>query len=306
MSELGLPFQGDAWYYIQSAYSSKPTDGDSQYPISCKIQDMRYGIGDKHKGLKGFDAPNTCHLLEQCSDITLHLEYIPQCDDTLITDTCNRTAQMQCKSLAFVLQTNRFVTNKADTSSFLLWGCKPKTIRVSATINTEYLIAIDFSVKEVESVASDTLGLSVAHSAPTALTGAYLAFNVAGTIRDGNASDLAYIADSISFTIDHNLTDKWNHDSVKKEYCIEGAYDVEGTVDISLDEGGRSHSNDVLFQTPFDLIVSMGGAGCPVFTIPNCQWKSGEIDVNTSGDILADSAPFTGKPTDGDVKVIVA
>ncbi len=303
---MGLPFQGKAWYYVQSAYDTIPTDGDTALPISCKIQDMRYGIGDKHKELRGFDKPNACHLLEQVSDLTLHLEYIPQCDDTLIKDVCNRTTEMKLQSLGFVLGTNRYLTTDADKSSFLLWGCKPKTIRISSSVNNEYMVVIDFSVKEVESCNSDTDGLSIATLAePTALTGDYLAFNVAGSITK-DAADIAYIAESIDININHNLVDKYDHDSLVKQYSIEGAYDITGNCDISLDEGGREHANEILDQDEFDIVINMGGAGCPVLTIPNCKWKSGQIDVNVSGDILADSAPFTGKPTDGDIQAIVS
>jgi len=311
MAELGLPFQGRAWYWVESSYGdSSATDGDiTELPISCKIQDMRYGIGDKHKVLRGFDAPNACHLLEQCSDLTLHLEYIPQCDDTLIEDVCNRTAEMKLQSLGFVLGTNRWITTATDKSSFAFFGCKPKTIRISSSINNEYLITIDFSVKEVQSCQSDMDGLDCVSacmaSEPAALTGDYLAFNVAGSItKDG--ADFAYIADSIDITINHNLTDKYFFGSLVKQYCIEGAVDYEGTIDISLDEGGRSHEQEILNQTAFDVVVNLGGAGCPVITLNNCKWLNGEFDVNVSGDILADSARFTGKPTDGEITAIVS
>lgn len=302
MANLGLPFSGIAWYTVQSAYDSKPTSGDTELPISCKILDMRYSIGDKHKELRGFDVPNACSLLEQVSDLSLHLEYIPQCDDTLLEDVANRTAEMKLQSLGFVVGVNQHLTTTADKSSYLLWGCKPKTVKVSSTINTEYIITIDFSVKEVESVSSDT---NTFGEVPTALTGAYLAFNVAGSIAK-SAGATAYITESVDININHNLIDKYDHDSLIKQYCIEGAYDIDGSIDISLDEGGRVHMNEILDQTEFDITVTMGGAGCPVITIPDCKWKSGELDVNISGDILADSAAFTGKPSDGDIQAIVA
>jgi len=263
---------------------------------------MRYGIGDKHKVLRGFDAPNACSLLEQCSDFTLHLEYIPQCDDTLLSDVSNRTGDMRLLPLGFVLRTNRFINVTADKTTYMIWGCKPKTVRIASSINNEYIVTIDFSAKESESHASDS-GTWMPVK-PAALTGAYLAFNVAGSITKGGA-DVAYIADSIDITIEHNLVDKFDHDSVIKQYCVEGAYDITGNIDISLDDGGRVHVNEILDQTVFQLQINMGGAGCPVINISDCQWKSGEVDVNISGDILADSAPFTGHPTDGAIKHIV-
>jgi hypothetical protein len=76
-------------------------------------------------------------------------------------------------------------------------------------------------------------------------------------------------------------------------------------MDISLDEGGRVYTNEIIDQTEFTLTVTMGAAGAPVITIPACKWKTGGVDVNISGDILADSASFTGKPTDGVLATII-
>jgi len=288
---------------VQTAYETEPTAGLTGVPISCKILDMKYSIGDKHKVLRGFDAPNACHLLSQCSDITLHLEYIPQVDDTLLTYLANRTAEMKLTPLAFVLETNHYNTTDANKSSYLFWGCKCKNVNISSSINNEYIISADLSVKEVKSVNNSLDGLA-AWTSPAALTGAYLAFNVAGTIvKSGGA--IAYITESINIDINHNTTDKYDHDSLIKQYCIEGAYDVTGSMDISLDGGGRVYTNEILNQTEFVLTVTTGVADSPVITIPGCRWRAGGVDVNISGDILMDSASFTGKPTDGVLDSIV-
>ena len=288
---------------VQTAYATEPTDGLTELPISCKILDMKYSIGDKHKVLRGFDEPNACHLLTQCSDITLHLEYIPQADDTLLAYLVNRTAEMKLTPLAFVLETNTYNTTVANKSSYLFWGCKCKNVNIAASINNEYIISADFSVKQSKSV-NNSLSSLAAWTMPAALTGAYLAFNIAGTIvKTGGAT--AYLTESISIDINHNTTDKYDHDSLIKQYCIEGAYDITGSMDISLDEGGRVYTNEILDQTEFTLIVTMGGAGSPIITIPGCKWRTGGVDVNISGDILVDSASFTGKPTDGVLDTIV-
>lgn len=303
MSDLGLPFQGKLWYIVQTSYSSGVTDTDTALPVSCKIQDCRWGIGDKHKELRGFDAPNACELLEQCSDLTFHLEYIPQCDDTLLEDVVNRTSEFKLQSLGFVILANARLTTTADRSAFKLCGCKPKTIRLNSNIDNEWLFTIDFSVKDI--TIKNTDGELNVPSEPSKLTGAYLAFNVAGAIQKDGA-DVAHILESIDVTIDHDLRDKYDHDSLVKQYCVEGKFSATGSVDISLDEGGGSHADEILNQTEFDLVIDFGGSGCPRLTLPNCKWKSGENDQNISGDIPMDSAPFTSKPTDGDLTSLIS
>lgn len=252
---------------------------------------MRIGVGDRHKALRGIDSPMACHLLEQAKDFTFHLEYIPQADDTMIDDVVDRVGSAcTLQSLAFMVTVNEHEP-AADTSYYYMVGCKPNTVRISASHNTEYTVTIDYSVK------STTTG-SLVGSAPSALTGSYLAFNTSstGAITAGGVA-FAYVTNSIDLNFNHNLTDRWDHDSTTKDYCVEGAYDIDGSVDISLDEGGSVHFGHVIDMDAFDLVVNMGGVGSPRISIANCQWRSSEIDLNVGGEDYMESAPFTGKPT---------
>jgi len=295
MAELGLPFRGTIWYWVEGTYGAAPsgaTEIAANLPVSCKVIDARPGINDKHKVLRGIDSPCACHLLEQATDPVFHLEYIPQSDDTLMDDVIDRDQYGKLQSLSFELGTNVNVAGATDKTFFTLLGCKAKTVRVAASFNTEYVITVDFSVK------SATTATSAVGSTPTALSGNYQAFNIAGGIaKDG--SDFAYIVDSIDITFEHNLIDKWDHDSLVKAYCIEGARDIDGTIDISLDEGGGKHWGEIMQQTEFDVIIDLGAVGTahPRLTLPNCKWKSGEFDVNISGEPMMESAPFTSHPS---------
>jgi hypothetical protein len=288
MAELGLPFRGTLWYWEEASYGGG--ESGTTYAISCKILDARPGIMDKHKVLRGIDRPCACELLEQATDVVFHLEYIPQCDDNLIERIIDRNANGKLESLAFCLGTNVNVASATDRTYFNLVGCKAKTVRVSASFNNEYIITVDFSVK------SGTTATTATGVAPTDLTGDYLAFHVAGGITK-DATDFAYIVDGIDVTIEHNLTDKWDHDSLVKQYCVEGALDATGTIDISLDEGGGVHWGEIMQQTEFDVIIDLGGSTCPRLTLPNCKWKSGEFDVNISGEPMMEDAPFTSHPS---------
>jgi len=304
MAELGNPFEGTLWYWSEatSGYGisvGTATDGSVvTYPVSCKILDARPGINDKHKVLLGIDSPCACNLYEQATDVVFHLEYIPQCDDTLIAQIIDRTVEGKLQSVQFALGTNSRITTAADKTAFHLLGCKPKTVRVAASFNETYVITVDFSVK------SASTSTAVFGSAPSDLYGAYLGFNVAGAITRGTAgsgvtyTSIAYITDSVDITFNHNLVDKWDHDSLVKQYSIEGERSVEGTVDISLDEGGGIHWGEIMNQDEFDVIIDLGKVGCPRLTLPNCKWKSGEFDVNTGNEPMMDSAPFTSHPSD--------
>jgi len=285
MTSLGLPFQGKIRYYVESSYGvcSDPTAAGK--PISVKVLDARPGVGDLHKKLRGIDKPEADILLRQCTDHTLHLEYIPQVGDTLFSDAVIRDGTCALKSLTFYLVTN--ACKGSDQTTYKICGSKCKSCRVSSSHNTEYMYVMDFSVKSI--VTSST----VLGSFPSPLAGDICAFNIAGSITKGG-TEIAYITNSIDLTIDNGIKDRWDHDSLVKQFAIESELNIEGSCDISLDEGGGKHFGDVLNQTDFTIVMNLGGAGAPKITLAKCKWKSSEPDVNISGDDMKESAPFTG------------
>lgn len=295
LDQLGKPFQGTAWYWLESSYGTADTS-TATLAISCKIQNVRVDTGDRHKVLKDIGSPLACHLLKQTHEPKVHLEYIPQCDDTLIDDVIDRTSECTLQSLTMCIGMNTSETDSDDVSYYLVDGLKPATVRISGSKNTEYLVVIDF---EARSIVTST---SATGEAPSALTGAYLAFNIAGEItKTGgvtvNTDHIAFITNSIEITVSHKLEGNTDHDSLYKSFLTEGDMDIEGSVDITLDGGGASHVGEVLANTAFTLQIDMGGSGCPRITLPGCEWKNTSAGNDTGGEAIKNSTPFTAKPS---------
>ena len=274
--QLGNPFQGDLWYFVQSDYCTPPCPSDLGLPISGKVIDARIGTGDVHDEIRGIRSACVCEIHKLAHDYTLHLEYHPQISDTLLARLCNRDTNCKLASLAFCLVTNTCLTTASDRSCFLIIGCKPKTVRVSSTFNNLYTITADFSVQNIitdggfaamlagitdicvptDAGSSDSSGYGIkpTDGAYTAL-GAYLGFNLAGSIKDAAGADIACILDSFDVTIDQGLKDKFDHDSMYKQQCIEGTLGMTGTCDISLDSGGDIHWVDVVNHNAFQFYL---------------------------------------------------
>jgi len=295
LDQLGKPFQNTAWYWIEDSYG----DGESAstLPISCKIQNVRIDTGDRHKVLRDIGSPIACHLLQQTYEPKLHLEYIPQCDDTLIDDVIDRSSDCTLKSIAMCVGANVYEDDGDNVSYYMVDGMKPATVRITGSKNTEYLVVIDFEARSI--VTSET----ATGTTPAVLTGDYLAFNVAGEITKSggdylvNTDHIAFNTNSIEITVSHKLTGHTDHDSLYKTYLIEGEMDVEGSVDITLDGGGARHIGEVLNNTSFDLQIDMGLSGCPRLTLPDCEWKSSSVNQDTGGEAIMNSVPFTCKPS---------
>jgi len=312
MAEVGLPFRNSLWYYKQTDYTTDPVYTDTTYAISCEWKVGRPGYGsDKHVANYSADTPLSNTLWEQVDDFVFHLEYVPQCDDSMLTDVLNRDANGYLKSLGFMLGVNVDLAADADKTYYFLSGCKPKTVSISASTNNKYTVAIDFSVRSIvtDGVGSaggfitDSLSDLVA-TEPSALTGAYLGFNVAGSIKDGSSNSLADIVDNFEVTFDHGLRDEWDHDSKEKVKCIEGKYACTGSFDMSMDEGGGMHFMQVYNQKQFDVYVDLGGTGCPRLQLKNCKWRTWEQTSNTDDGAIKESCPFTAR-LDNDGKSVV-
>jgi hypothetical protein len=294
LDKLGRPFQGTIRYWIEDTYGSG--ESTTTLAVSCKVQNVRVDTGDRHKVLKDIGSPVACHLLKQIHEPKLHLEYIPQCDDTLIDDVIDRDPTTHAlSSEAFCVGANIYMTADADNVSYyMVDGCKPSTVRVTGSKSTEYLVVVDFEAKSIVTshIATGTT--------PTPLTGDYLAFNIAGEIRKTgghvvNTDHIAFNTNSVEFTVTHKLTGYTDHDSLYKSYLVEGDMDVEGSVDITLDGGGANHIGEVLANTSFDLVLDMGLSGCPRITLPNCEWKNASTNQDTGGEAMMNSSPFTCK-----------
>lgn len=296
VTDIGRPFAAaEGRYWVESSFGSG--ESTTTLPISCKILDVRIDTGDRIKDLRGITSPLVCHFLEQVKEPVLHIEYIPQEDDTLIEDVIDRI-QGCCslQSLAFDFGANVCYFGTQNATYYHLKGCKPSTCRISSSRNTEVVVAVDFMVQSVTTSTTSTGWV------PTALTGDYCWFNGAGDITktDGHvvlADEFAFITDSYDLTFTHQLTRYTSHNETTCSYIIEGEMNVEGTVDISLDGGGGLHWAEVMNNNYFAVTIDLGGTGGVRISLPSCKWVNGSVDLNLSGEAMISNEPFRSKPS---------
>jgi hypothetical protein len=291
VSEIGRPFQGDAWYWVEATYGSG--ESATTLPISKYIQNISIGTGDKGKDVRSIKSAIVAERIIQTNEPVLSIEYNPQVGDTLIEDTVDRDACCMLQSLAFCVGAN-ICLGGDDSTYYYIVGAKPSSVKISGSKNEAYSVSIDF---QAQSVTTVEVG-----SAPSELTGAIMQFNLAGEItKTGgwvvDTDHIAFITNAINITVDHQLTGHTDHDSINKSFLVEGTLDVSGTVDITLDGGGGMHVNEVLDFTDFTITVNMGGAGAVKLTLPDCNWQNSNVKIDAGGDAMIESAPFVVTPS---------
>ena len=293
-NDIGFPFQARGWYWIESTFGGGPSG--TTLPISCYIQSVKIGTGDKTKPIRDISTAQVVLLMEQVDAPTLSVEYHPQIGDTLLADSVDRTSCCSLQSLSFYFESNKCMPAD-DSSCFFIEGAKADSVKISGSRDEPWTVTIDFLCKSMVTVAE-----AGADVAPDPLAGAMLTFNMAGSLAF-SAGQGAYVTNSVDISISHNLSPLISIGESTASFIVEGGMDISGSVDITLDGGGGLHMTDVLDVTPFTLTIGMGGAGAPEITIPGCRWDNSVIDLNVSGEAMIESAPFTSAPqscvTDG-------
>lgn len=304
--EIGRPFQGEVYWYAETSYGSGlPNDGpNAKYSVSVSsvVEVARLETGDVNRYYRGIDSIYISKATKTNTDRTFHLEYLLMTDDKLLDYLVNRSSGT-VRSLGFVVGAAKGTASTTSASWWEMKGAKCKNVEISGSTGEAWKVSADFSVSTttVNNLQTDIAAAGTFKSSVTA--GSYMAgdicmFNVGASIK-ADSQDIAYVSNSLSVTINHNTQDLWTVGSREKTNVIESALDVTGTCDISLDEGGASHFQDVIDS---DVAASMvirtsydSNLPARVLTLTNVRWDSSSIDVSPGNEAMMESAPFTAE-----------
>ena len=328
--EIGRPFQGSIDWFPENGYgtgliktqnagdtgarsvTSISSNGTNIFvqaarSVSSLVEVARMDTGDVNKYYRGIDSVYISKGTTSNIDYTFHLEYIPMAastgiltqnltfPDTLLDLLTDRMSSGTVHSLCFIVGAN---TSMSTKSYYKLTGCKCKNVEISGSEGEAWKVSADFSVADIATSATHPGSAATDGHKPD---GYPLTFNVGGDITDGTNS-FAYVTKSFSVTINHNLQDLWTIGSQSKTNCIEGAMDITGTMDISLDDGGAVHFQDVLdSETETTVQIDLGDsnlggyAWVPRLSLTNVQFDSSSIDVSPGSEGMMESAPFTAR-----------
>jgi hypothetical protein len=282
---LGFPFEGTICFQAETGYT---TGADTKaFKVSDKVYDVKIEWGNTYKTLRGISAPSVCAYISAPSDWTLHVEWVSQSTTASLATYCiKRNANGDLTSLNFNVGINILGATK---SYYTIKGAKCKTLNIKASTGNEVVYTADFSCASVIQATSTT---SVVYAS---IGGAYGTFNKAGVVIAKNTSTtIATIVDSIDVTINNNLQDYWTASSQYKQAAIPGALDVTGTVDVSLDDGGKVFADGIytnLTNLYFNQNIPLWGK----LTLTSAKWDDLIIDVNTSNDIVKTGQKFIAK-----------
>ncbi|MBU2346548.1 MAG: hypothetical protein KKH70_20765 [Gammaproteobacteria bacterium] len=290
------PFMATCNYWREAKYGNgRPSGTTTTYSVGAKIYDIRVEVPNTFKPLRGVSEPSFCTYLSTTSDYTLHLEWVAQdqlsyC--SIIYDCINRpstgTFAKTVRPLAFYIRSNVTTNDKY----LYVKGAVCKTFNIKGNTGNEYICTADFSCASLTYQS----GVSLVAGA-TKPAGTYGWFNKAGAVirkTSGTTASIANIVNNVDVTINHNVTDIWNAGTQYKQNAIAGAWDVTGTVDITLDAGGKTFM-DNLYTELTDVAINMGFTRFPILRLRGCKWDGFTADLNTDGQPMKYPAKFTAK-----------
>ena len=285
---VGFPFQGSILYELETSYKNG-FDGGTACRFSDVVTDVRIETGDINRELVSISTPSLVDFSKTQEDPMLHVEwtYQPHTGSSMVSYCINRTAG-DLSSFAIEVGAN---TGAGTSAYYRCLGCKCKSFTVSAEQNGNYSISADYSVASLGIYSSATL------SDPGAIGTTYAAFNAAGSIEWSGVTG-AYVSKAFEFTVDNNITDYWDVGSNAKKCAIPGALSITGSCDISLDDGGETHFDEVIAGTDIthiklDTGLATGNLG--EFVLTGARFDSTSINLNTTSEGIFSSVPFTAK-----------
>jgi len=287
---MGFPFQGLILYQKEPSYNYGFSTASTRR-ISDTVTDVRIETGDMNIKLRSISEPSVQDYSQTMKNPTLHVEWVeqPNASDSLASYCYNRT-DGDLHSLAFEVAVNR---HQATSAYYRLAGCKAKTLTKSGSAGEHWTYTADFSVASLSTATASSASITD----PGAIGTAYATFNTAGAITWAGVT-LAYVTQSIDFTVENNLTEYWDVGSTEIKAAIPGALDITGSCDISLDDGGKVHFDEVLANTAITSIILNTGLTTGNFgkvTLNDGRFDSTNIDVSTGGEGIISSVPFTFK-----------
>jgi len=285
---ISFPFGGSIYYKTETAYNDGGTS--SEHRISDIVTDARIETGDVNTELRSISSPSIVDFSRTMTNPTLHVEWVYQPHANSLASHCIERTDCDLDSLSFEVGVN--TCSSSSDAFYSLTGCKCTSFTISASQGENWTCSADFSV------ASCTTDSSASFTDPGAIGTDYATFNTAGSITWTNAGtyDGAYVTNSFSITVNNNISDYFDVGNIVKKAAIPGARDITGTCDISIDNGGKILWDDIIGGVDITSIVFNSGrttGDYGTITLGSGRFDSGSIDVNTSGEGMISSVPFT-------------
>ena len=287
---ISFPFGGQIFYQVETNYGDGFQASSTTYRISDSIQNVRLDTGEVNTVLRDISSPSIADFSRTKIDPTLHVEWVLQPNDVKSFEKlCTDRTNCDLSSLAFEIGIN--TCSNASDAYYNLKGCKCKTFNISAAQFGNYICTADFSVASIVTSSSPVA------VDPGALGTEYAAFNIAGGVT-WNGVTGAYVTNSLNITVENNIQDLYDVGNMTKKAAIPGAVDISGSCDLSLDNGGKTHWDEVIGGTDITSVVFNTGLDTGEngkITLYNGRFDSTSVDINTSGEGMMASVPFKFK-----------
>ena len=285
--EISRPYEGYLAWWLEGTYGDD-TNKSTASDVAEVINAARFETGEVNRYYRSIDSFKISKTTQSIIDYMFHLEYHVQHDDELAKYLFALDGNDHVYPLGFELGVN---TSGTTAGYYLLKGCVVKTAELNGSEGEGWIVTADFSVKDVASYTSKQSSVS------TTVTGDLCMFNVAGSVQ-ADAADIADVLQNFTLRVDNNIDDIWSIGNRYKERAIRTAVDYTGTCDISIDDGGKAHFDDVIdHATATSIIVMLAGtgSGAPKLTLTNTRWDSGIVNAAGATEGIIESCPFTSE-----------
>lgn len=288
MGDYTVGFQGSIEYVDEASYGAGCPDNPTMLAVSDYVQSVRINADPGIIKLRDFDSYDVQEIIEGLNKYGFTVEYLVQ-NSTLITDCITRT-NGDLDSLYFDIGLN----TSGTATYYACSGCKCKSLDLSVANEEAITATAEFSVKSVTTTTSACDVGSGSHATATTIATDVYTFSGCDIERP-DGTDLAYIIDRFSMTINNNIDERCTIGSSEIKLALPGQRDISGSADVSVADGGKTHWDEVMACTENNLVWEFGAAGAPKITVTNVTWDTIELEGNISDSIVIPSVPWSGQ-----------
>jgi hypothetical protein len=287
-------FSGRILYVQEATPGTEPTN-PAYVKFSDFVQSVELSMDPKDTEYRDIGSYDVQQIVQGVLEYGLKVTYLLHINRaTQLNDAVARLADTTVQSSTIEVSLNQVGTTP---SYFTFSGCKPETAEVKCDVGKAVEVTITY--KALSCTTSNTAPAIGTGSRETAALGSLSTF-AASTITRGG-SQVGFITRSAKFTITNKLTIEGTDGQQGPKFLFEGGRDAKGSVDISVDDGGKALWDLIVNGTEAAILFQMGAtsSGAPTYTFSNARFEKANVQVKAGDAYIKTSQAWVNRGSGG-------
>lgn len=281
-------FGGRVLYVEETTPGTTPTDPDYK-KLSDHVESCTVSLDPATKEYRDIGSYDVASFILGLPAYGLRVGYKLHTDRFDVVDGgVDRQADNSLKSYSFEVAVNLDGTTQ---SYYTFKGGKVESTSLRGSVGEAVMVEHTIKALSVSIVTSEpSVGTG---SRETSALGALSVYSGSTITRGGSA--VAYITRAFELSVSHSLSVEGTDNQTDPKEIFEGARQVSGRCDITIDDGGKTLADTVLAGTEAAMTFAFGSTGALEVGLTGVRWQNLDIPLDTQEGCIKQNVPFRAK-----------